>query len=42
MLTLRRDDGAQFTFDRLADNVQRYDFYGRKVAEPKQEPVKNP
>jgi len=42
MLTLRRDDGAQFTFDRLADNLQRYDFYGRKVAEPKQEPVKNP
>ena len=42
MLTLRREDGAQFLFDRLADNVQRYDFYGRKLADPKEGPVKNP
>lgn len=34
-LTLRRDDGAQFIFDRQADRLQVYDFYGRKLPQEK-------
>lgn len=35
VLTLRRDDGAQFIFDRQADRLQQYDFYGRKLPQEK-------
>ncbi len=33
MLTLRRDDGAVFQFDRLQDKSGKSDFYGRPVGE---------
>jgi hypothetical protein len=33
MLTLRREDGAVFQFDRLQDKSAKSDFYGRPVGE---------
>lgn len=33
MLTLRREDGAVFQFDKLQDKSGKFDFYGRPVGE---------